>query len=71
MNPLNIHFAPELNTEFTCSCGNAILLQEGETCEICMGLVPGDSFDDGRRDPYDAFYFEDLEAYLDSMEQAA
>lgn len=48
----------------TCKCTNqAYLIAAGETCELCMGLIPDIDSLPSKPSRFDQSYFEKLEAY--------
>lgn len=63
-------YAPEHRPSI-CQCGNHLLLSAGETCDICMGLAPGEDEWEAAGNPFDDFYFEALEASFEELDQAA
>ena len=59
-----------------CKCPNQHLLETGEICEICMGVVDRPDFLDQfpevkESDPFDQLYFEELESYYEDIDYAA
>jgi hypothetical protein len=62
--------APET---FTCNCGNEILLGNGCTCEVCMGVAFEPAADRPERgyEQFDMSYFEALERMFEDFEFAA